>query len=60
VIFSTSGDMDYIEKTFHDGAHYYARKPRSFELLKKLIDQVLAINFKADRPRLLESFLLNP
>src|SRR6187431_3519703 len=45
VIFSTSADADYIEKTFHYGANYYARKPGTFTVLKKLIEKVMSINW---------------
>src|SRR5690349_18876286 len=45
VIFSTSGDQEYIERTFHEGANYYVRKPGRFETLKHLIEKVLSINW---------------
>lgn len=61
VIFSTSGDQEYIERTFHEGANYYVRKPGRFETLKHLIEKVLSINW-ADTAvnRQLEKFVLRP
>jgi CheY-like chemotaxis protein len=58
VVFSTSADNDHIKKTFHDGANYYARKPGNFVELKKLIEQVLAINWADGSSRQFENFLL--
>jgi len=60
VVFSTSGDKSSMETTFHDGAHYYIRKPGSFELLKKIIEKVLAQNWNEYSPRQFDTFMLNP
>jgi len=60
VIFSTSGDQGNIQRTFHEGANLYVRKPGTFETLKRLIEKVLSINWKDDVPRQLEGFVLLP
>jgi CheY-like chemotaxis protein len=57
VVFSTSRDKSYIDKTFQDGANFYALKPSSFAALKQLIEQVLNINFN-DSPRALDTYLI--
>lgn len=61
VIFSTSGDQGNIQRTFHEGASYYVRKPGTFEMLKQLIEKVLSIDWTDDNiPRQLEKFVLQP
>lgn len=52
IMYSTSSNGSSVDKSYELGAHLYAIKPRSFELLKNIIKQVLAINwekFKTDR-----------
>ena len=61
VIFSTSADSGYIEKTFDHGANYYARKPGTFIFLKKLIEKVTSIDWANEpRPQVFEKFFLHP
>ncbi len=60
VVFSTSADAEYIEKTFHGGANYYARKPGTFILLKKLIERVMSIDWANESSPKFEKFLLHP
>jgi CheY-like chemotaxis protein len=61
VIFSTSADADYVEKTFGHGANYYARKPGTFIILKKLIEKVMSIDWANEqRPQLFDKFFLHP
>jgi CheY-like chemotaxis protein len=42
IIFSTSDSVDAINATYSLGANFYMRKPRSFDMLKKAIETVLA------------------
>lgn len=37
VIFSTSFDLDVVNKLYDNGAHYYIRKPGDFKILKNVI-----------------------
>lgn len=39
VIFSTSLDIEIVNKLYDNGAHYYIRKPGDFNVLKKVIHQ---------------------
>ena len=39
VIFSTSYDLEVINKLYNNGAHYYIRKPGNFNILKKVIHE---------------------
>ena len=58
-IYSTSGSEDDIEKTFLKGANIYIRKPNDFEKLKKVIGEVLSVNWQYHTSRLnKENFLL--
>ena len=43
VIFSTSMDIDMVNKLYEMGAHYYIRKPGDFSILKKAIYQVTVL-----------------
>lgn len=44
VVFSTSSNVDIIERMFDEGANYYITKPASFILLKKAISYVLSLD----------------
>ncbi len=44
-IYSTSGSEDDIESTFVGGANIYIRKPQDFATLKKVLGEVLNINW---------------
>lgn len=58
-IYSTSASDDDIDKTFHKGANIYIRKPNDFEKLKKVLSQVLKLNWQYRTSRLSkENFLL--
>lgn len=60
VIFSTTDNPTAIEKTYSLGANYYVRKPNSFELLKKAIEQILLFaNPQQSEQPPREQFLLN-
>ncbi|MBE0392427.1 response regulator [Flavobacterium sp. PL002] len=52
IIFSTSFDLDVINKLYDNGAHYYIRKPGDFEILKKIIFEAskLLANNKIEQP----------
>ncbi len=59
VIFSTSAQQETVNKTYEQGATYYVSKPGSFAKLKKVILEILAmewgkINFQPPK----EKFLL--
>ena len=43
VIFSTTSNIDSVDKTYELGANYYICKTRSFSLLVKAIETVLAL-----------------
>lgn len=45
-IYSTSGSEEDIENTFVGGANIYIRKPSDFETLKKVLSEVLNINWQ--------------
>lgn len=45
-IYSTSGSQDDVENTFIGGAHVYIRKPKDFATLKKVLAEVLNINWQ--------------
>ncbi len=45
-IYSTSGSEKDIEETFIRGANVYIKKPSSFSLLKKVLSQVITINWQ--------------
>ncbi|KUJ61398.1 transcriptional regulator [Flavobacteriaceae bacterium CRH] len=61
IIFSTSLDMNIVDKMYEKGAIYYIRKPGDFSKLKKVIGNALAItaenNFKQPTK---EHFILQP
>src|ERR1700694_3332624 len=59
VIYSTSGADEDIEATFLKGANVYIKKPNDYETLKKIIAEVLSINWQYHTSRLnKENFLL--
>ena len=45
-IYSTSGSEEDIEETFTNGANIYIKKPSDFNQLKKIIHQVLHMNWQ--------------
>jgi CheY-like chemotaxis protein len=45
-IYSTSCSEEHIEETFVNGANIYIKKPNDFELLKKALSEVVAINWQ--------------
>ncbi len=45
-IYSTSSSHEDIEETFAQGANIYIKKPSDFGVLKKIIAEVLALNWK--------------
>jgi CheY-like chemotaxis protein len=46
VIYSTSASEEDIEKTFVLGANIYIKKPDSFKKLKKILSEVVSINWQ--------------
>ncbi len=45
-IYSTSASDKDIEETFIKGANIYIKKPNDFSLLKKIISEVLSLNWQ--------------
>ena len=45
-IYSTSSSEDDIENTFICGANIYIKKPNDFSLLKKVLSEVVTINWQ--------------
>lgn len=45
-IYSTSSSEEDIEETFAQGANIYIKKPRDFAMLKKIMAEVLSLNWK--------------
>lgn len=45
-IYSTSSSEEHIEETFVKGANIYIKKPSDFETLKKVLSDVVAINWQ--------------
>lgn len=45
-IYSTSASEEDIEETFVKGANVYIKKPSDFETLKKILSEVITINWQ--------------
>lgn len=45
-IYSTSSSEDHIEETFINGANIYIKKPNDFEKLKKILSEIVTINWQ--------------
>ena len=45
-IYSTSSSEEHIEETFINGANIYIKKPSDFETLKKILSEVVTINWQ--------------
>jgi CheY-like chemotaxis protein len=45
-IYSTSSSEEHIEETFVNGANIYIKKPSDFEDLKKILSEVVTINWQ--------------
>ena len=45
-IYSTSSSEEHIEETFINGANVYIKKPNDFEHLKKILSDVVTINWQ--------------
>ena len=59
IIFSTSAQPETINKVYEEGAYHYICKPGTFQLLKKVIKEVLSINWTQQPPQpSKENFLL--
>lgn len=60
VIFSTSSDKITVDKAYQLGANFYVPKPRSFQLLKNAIGQILTFDWKTnlDKQPLRAHFLI--
>jgi CheY-like chemotaxis protein len=59
-IYSTSASEQDIEDTFVKGANIYIRKPNSFSALKKVLEEVVTINWQYQTSGLnRETFLLS-
>jgi CheY-like chemotaxis protein len=59
-IYSTSSSESDIEETFVKGANVYINKPNDFKMLKKILAEVMAINWQYQTSGLnKETFLLS-
>lgn len=45
-IYSTSSSEEHIEETFVNGANIYIKKPNDFENLKKILSEVVSMNWQ--------------
>ena len=45
-IYSTSSSEEHIEETFVSGANIYIKKPNDFNVLKKVLSDVVTINWQ--------------
>jgi CheY-like chemotaxis protein len=45
-IYSTASTEEHIEETFINGANIYIKKPNNFETLKKILSDVVIINWQ--------------
>ena len=45
-IYSTSSSEEHIEETFVNGANIYIRKPNDFNTLKKVLSDVVTLNWQ--------------
>lgn len=45
-IYSTSASEQDIEQTFVNGANVYIKKPNDFSMLKKILNEVITINWQ--------------
>ena len=45
-VYSTSSSEEHIEETFVSGANIYIKKPNDFDTLKKVLSDVVAINWQ--------------
>ena len=45
-IYSTSSSEEHIEETFINGSNIYIKKPSDFENLKKILSEVVTINWQ--------------
>lgn len=59
IIFSTSLNPLDVEDTFNSGAHYFFRKPNSFEELKGILQKIIETGIENSTPRVREKFVLN-
>ena len=46
VIYSTSSSEEHIEETFINGANIYVKKPSNFAVLKKILSDIIVINWQ--------------
>ena len=46
VIYSTSSSEEHIEETFINGANIYVKKPSNFAILKKILSDIIVINWQ--------------
>lgn len=45
-IYSTSSSEEHIEETFVNGANIYIKKPNDFQTLKKILSDVVTLNWQ--------------
>ena len=59
VIYSTSSSEENIEETFVNGANVYINKPSDFDILKKVLSEIITLNWQYQTSNLnRDNFLL--
>jgi CheY-like chemotaxis protein len=59
IILSTSSQAGSIESAYANGADMYITKPGTYAMLKKTIEIVLAVDWRASRPLPFDQFFLS-
>ncbi|MEO6547695.1 MAG: response regulator [Ferruginibacter sp.] len=61
IIYSTSSDTDMVKHLYHQGAHYYIRKPAEFSKLKKVISDAIELTIQDSLMQpTMEHFIIQP
>ena len=58
IIFSTTSQLDAVNRTYELGANYFMRKPPSFAALKKLLNHVFTLDLRTPKAPGRETFLI--
>lgn len=58
-IYSTSSSEEDIQETYLNGASIYIKKPNDFSLIKKMLKEVISINWDS-RIRNTDTYFINP
>ncbi len=58
-IYSTSSSDEHVEETFVKGANVYIKKPNDFNILKKVLSEVVTVNWQYQTSGMnMDNFLL--